>query len=165
MRYFRPEQTIILFDWDDTLCPSNWIREAPIVGMLSQSFWVKSQQGVFVKSIISRWVVFLFRLAGVSYSFGLSSAFLRKLVRFVWWLQNRPALSFFKPCPPEEKCPLTNCLRLLKSSICEPCEMLLGFPGTSNPCVSCKNMWRFATLLILILATFRNAAIHCVKSG
>mmetsp|Transcript_65988 Transcript_65988/g.144743 ORF Transcript_65988/g.144743 Transcript_65988/m.144743 type:complete len:324 (+) Transcript_65988:52-1023(+) len=41
--YFRPEQTIILFDWDDTLCPSNWIRE------------------------------------------------------------NRPALSFFKPCPPEEK--------------------------------------------------------------
>jgi len=25
--YFRPEQTIILFDWDDTLCPSNWIRE------------------------------------------------------------------------------------------------------------------------------------------
>ncbi|CAK9044461.1 Uncharacterized protein SCF082_LOCUS25257 [Durusdinium trenchii] len=41
--YFRPEQTIILFDWDDTLCPSNWIRE------------------------------------------------------------NRPALSFFKPCPPDEK--------------------------------------------------------------
>lgn len=58
MRYFRPEQTIILFDWDDTLCPSNWIREAPVVGMLSQSFWVKRQQGVFVKSIISRWVVF-----------------------------------------------------------------------------------------------------------
>lgn len=27
LRYFRPEQTIILFDWDDTLCPSNWIRE------------------------------------------------------------------------------------------------------------------------------------------
>lgn len=25
--YFRPEQTIIMFDWDDTLCPSNWIRE------------------------------------------------------------------------------------------------------------------------------------------
>jgi len=25
--YFKPEQTIILFDWDDTLCPSNWIRE------------------------------------------------------------------------------------------------------------------------------------------
>jgi hypothetical protein len=24
--YFKPEQTIILFDWDDTLCPSNWIR-------------------------------------------------------------------------------------------------------------------------------------------
>jgi len=41
--YFKPEQTIILFDWDDTLCPSNWIRE------------------------------------------------------------NRPALSFFKPCPTEEK--------------------------------------------------------------
>jgi len=41
--YFRPEQTIILFDWDDTLCPSNWIRE------------------------------------------------------------NRPALSFFKPCPSDEK--------------------------------------------------------------
>ncbi|CAJ1334396.1 unnamed protein product [Effrenium voratum] len=41
--YIRPEQTIILFDWDDTLCPSNWIRE------------------------------------------------------------NRPALSFFKPCPPDEK--------------------------------------------------------------
>lgn len=41
--YFRPEQTIILFDWDDTLCPSNWIRE------------------------------------------------------------NRPALSFFKPCPADEK--------------------------------------------------------------
>jgi hypothetical protein len=41
--YFKPEQTIILFDWDDTLCPSNWIRE------------------------------------------------------------NRPALSFFKPCPPDEK--------------------------------------------------------------
>jgi hypothetical protein len=41
--YFKPEQTIILFDWDDTLCPSNWIRE------------------------------------------------------------NRPALSFFKPAPQEEK--------------------------------------------------------------
>jgi len=25
--YFKPEQTIILFDWDDTLCPSHWIRE------------------------------------------------------------------------------------------------------------------------------------------
>jgi len=25
--YFKPNQTIILFDWDDTLCPSNWIRE------------------------------------------------------------------------------------------------------------------------------------------
>jgi len=25
--YFKPEQTIILFDWDDTLCPSNWIRK------------------------------------------------------------------------------------------------------------------------------------------
>jgi len=24
--YFRPEQTIILLDWDDTLCPSSWIR-------------------------------------------------------------------------------------------------------------------------------------------
>lgn len=41
--YPQPEQTIILFDWDDTLCPSNWIRE------------------------------------------------------------NRPALSFFKPAPPDEK--------------------------------------------------------------
>jgi hypothetical protein len=41
--YIKPEQTIILFDWDDTLCPSNWIRE------------------------------------------------------------NRPALSFFKPCPSDEK--------------------------------------------------------------
>mmetsp|Transcript_177 Transcript_177/g.599 ORF Transcript_177/g.599 Transcript_177/m.599 type:complete len:345 (+) Transcript_177:94-1128(+) len=41
--YFQPSQTIILFDWDDTLCPSNWIRE------------------------------------------------------------NRPALSFFKPAPNEEK--------------------------------------------------------------
>lgn len=41
--FIKPEQTIILFDWDDTLCPSNWIRE------------------------------------------------------------NRPALSFFKPCPPDEK--------------------------------------------------------------
>lgn len=41
--FFKPEQTIILFDWDDTLCPSNWIRE------------------------------------------------------------NRPALSFFKPCPNDEK--------------------------------------------------------------
>lgn len=25
--YLKPEQTIILFDWDDTLCPSNWIRD------------------------------------------------------------------------------------------------------------------------------------------
>lgn len=25
--FCKPEQTIILFDWDDTLCPSNWIRE------------------------------------------------------------------------------------------------------------------------------------------
>lgn len=41
--YFRPDQTIIAFDWDDTLCPSNWIRE------------------------------------------------------------NRPALSFFKAAPPEER--------------------------------------------------------------
>lgn len=24
--YFRPDQTIIIFDWDDTLCPSSWIR-------------------------------------------------------------------------------------------------------------------------------------------
>lgn len=24
--YFRPEQTIIIFDWDDPLCPSSWIR-------------------------------------------------------------------------------------------------------------------------------------------
>merc|ERR1740120_290153 len=41
--FFKVDQTIILFDWDDTLCPSNWIRE------------------------------------------------------------NRPALSFFKPAPQEEK--------------------------------------------------------------
>lgn len=41
--YFNPDQTIILFDWDDTLCPSHWIRE------------------------------------------------------------NRPALSFFKACPTDEK--------------------------------------------------------------
>lgn len=25
--FLKVEQTIILFDWDDTLCPSNWIRE------------------------------------------------------------------------------------------------------------------------------------------
>lgn len=25
--YFKPEQTIIIFDWDDTICPSSWIRE------------------------------------------------------------------------------------------------------------------------------------------
>lgn len=24
--YFKPDQTIIIFDWDDTLCPSSWIR-------------------------------------------------------------------------------------------------------------------------------------------
>jgi len=24
--YFKPEQTLIIFDWDDTLCPSSWIR-------------------------------------------------------------------------------------------------------------------------------------------
>jgi hypothetical protein len=24
--YFKPDQTIILLDWDDTLCPSTWIR-------------------------------------------------------------------------------------------------------------------------------------------
>jgi len=24
--YFKPNQTIIIFDWDDTLCPSSWIR-------------------------------------------------------------------------------------------------------------------------------------------
>ncbi|CAJ1460208.1 unnamed protein product [Effrenium voratum] len=24
--YFQPGQTIIIFDWDDTLCPSSWIR-------------------------------------------------------------------------------------------------------------------------------------------
>mmetsp|Transcript_43184 Transcript_43184/g.122149 ORF Transcript_43184/g.122149 Transcript_43184/m.122149 type:complete len:319 (-) Transcript_43184:339-1295(-) len=24
--YFNPTQTIIIFDWDDTLCPSSWIR-------------------------------------------------------------------------------------------------------------------------------------------
>lgn len=41
--FAKPEQTLILFDWDDTLCPSNWIRE------------------------------------------------------------NRPALSFFKPAPADEK--------------------------------------------------------------
>jgi len=27
VEYFQAEQTIILFDWDDTLCPSTWIRE------------------------------------------------------------------------------------------------------------------------------------------
>eukprot|EP00927_Polykrikos_kofoidii_P023033 TRINITY_DN21330_c0_g1_i1.p1 TRINITY_DN21330_c0_g1~~TRINITY_DN21330_c0_g1_i1.p1 ORF type:complete len:348 (+),score=50.99 TRINITY_DN21330_c0_g1_i1:30-1046(+) len=26
VEYSKPEQTIILLDWDDTLCPSNWIR-------------------------------------------------------------------------------------------------------------------------------------------
>lgn len=25
--FFKPEQTMIIFDWDDTLCPSSWIRE------------------------------------------------------------------------------------------------------------------------------------------
>lgn len=25
--FVKPEQTIIIFDWDDTLCPSSWIRE------------------------------------------------------------------------------------------------------------------------------------------
>mmetsp|Transcript_58387 Transcript_58387/g.156078 ORF Transcript_58387/g.156078 Transcript_58387/m.156078 type:complete len:294 (+) Transcript_58387:3-884(+) len=25
-QYFKPDQTIIIFDWDDTLCPSSWIR-------------------------------------------------------------------------------------------------------------------------------------------
>jgi len=25
--FFKPEQTIILYDWDDTLCPSHWIRK------------------------------------------------------------------------------------------------------------------------------------------
>jgi len=25
--FLKPEQTIILFDWDDTLCPSRWIRD------------------------------------------------------------------------------------------------------------------------------------------
>lgn len=25
--FFKPEQTIIIFDWDDTLCPSSWIRD------------------------------------------------------------------------------------------------------------------------------------------
>jgi len=24
--FFKPDQTIIIFDWDDTLCPSSWIR-------------------------------------------------------------------------------------------------------------------------------------------
>uniref|UniRef100_A0A7S0AU25 Uncharacterized protein n=1 Tax=Pyrodinium bahamense TaxID=73915 RepID=A0A7S0AU25_9DINO len=24
--YFKPEQTIIIFDWDDTICPSTWIQ-------------------------------------------------------------------------------------------------------------------------------------------
>lgn len=24
--YFKPDQTLIIFDWDDTLCPSSWIR-------------------------------------------------------------------------------------------------------------------------------------------
>merc|ERR1719310_1854011 len=26
MRYMEPDQTIIIFDWDDTLCPSSWMR-------------------------------------------------------------------------------------------------------------------------------------------
>jgi len=25
-QFFNPDQTIIIFDWDDTLCPSSWIR-------------------------------------------------------------------------------------------------------------------------------------------
>jgi len=25
-QFFQPDQTIIIFDWDDTLCPSSWIR-------------------------------------------------------------------------------------------------------------------------------------------
>merc|ERR1719282_940367 len=24
--YFKANQTLIIFDWDDTLCPSSWIR-------------------------------------------------------------------------------------------------------------------------------------------
>jgi len=25
--YFKPEQTMLIFDWDDTICPSSWIQE------------------------------------------------------------------------------------------------------------------------------------------
>jgi len=25
--WFKPEQTLIIYDWDDTLCPSTWLRE------------------------------------------------------------------------------------------------------------------------------------------
>jgi len=57
--FLKPEQTIILFDWDDTLCPSNWIRE------------------------------------------------------------NRPALSFFKPAPADEKYqrPLRDLQKIVEATL------------------------------------------------
>jgi len=83
--YFKPEQTVLLFDWDDTLCPSNWIRE------------------------------------------------------------NRPALSFFKPCPQDEKFqkPLRELSKLVEATL--RLSMKLGkviiVTNAMDPWVetSCKN--------------------------
>ena len=25
--FARPEETLIIFDWDDTLCPSYWVKQ------------------------------------------------------------------------------------------------------------------------------------------
>lgn len=29
--WFKPEQTILIFDWDDTLCPSTWLKENRLI--------------------------------------------------------------------------------------------------------------------------------------
>lgn len=55
--YFRPEQTIIIFDWDDTLCPSSWIRankKAAVEVLLKMS--MKLGTVVIVTNAMDPWV-------------------------------------------------------------------------------------------------------------
>lgn len=94
--YFQPEQTIILFDWDDTLCPSNWIRE------------------------------------------------------------NRPTLSFFKACPPDER--FQRPLRELQRHVEATLRLAMKFgkviivTNAMDPWVetSCRN---FLPLLVPLVST------------
>jgi len=41
----KPEQTLIFFDWDDTLCPSRWIQDQGLLRSFSQTREVVDDEG------------------------------------------------------------------------------------------------------------------------